>query len=312
VTYSIVARDSASGQLGVAVQTAMFAVGSVVPWARAGVGAVATQAITEISYGPRGLDAMASGADAATALAGAMAADPMTALRQVAMVDADGRTAVTTGDLCIDDAGHQQGDGYSVQANMMASPTVWPAMAEAYEATTGALASRLLAALDAGEAAGGDARGRMAAALIVVEADRAADPQLDDWSTCGSTTTPSRWSNCAGWSGWPTRSAASAGPSTSRWPVTAPPPWPSSNRRWPCSPTTRTCGSSTPVPGSPPARSTRPRPSCGPSCVTAHHGRPRAQLRGQGTHAPPPGTTVDDLLGSLRQTGGNSPRKPGV
>jgi len=169
VTYSIVARDGETGQLGVAVQTCMFAVGSVVPWVRAGVGAVASQAIAESAYGPRCLDALVEGGTAATALDAAVAADPMSALRQVGVVAADGSVAATTGELCIDHAGHQLGDGFAVQANMMRSPEVWPAMAEVFTASSGPLAQRLLATLAAGEAAGGDARGRMSAALVVVE-----------------------------------------------------------------------------------------------------------------------------------------------
>ena len=129
MTYSIVARDPATGELGVAVQTCMFAVGSVVPWARAGVGAVATQAIAEAAYGPRCLDALANGATASEALAAAQAADPMAALRQVGVVGADGTAAATTGELCIDHAGDVLGDGFAVQANMMSTAAVWPAMA---------------------------------------------------------------------------------------------------------------------------------------------------------------------------------------
>jgi uncharacterized Ntn-hydrolase superfamily protein len=176
VTYSIVARDPETGQLGVAVQTCMFAVGSVVPWVRAGVGAVASQAIAESAYGPRCLDAMADGGTAATALDAALAADPMSALRQVGVVAADGSVAATTGELCIDHAGHQLGDGFAVQANMMRSSEVWPAMAEAFISSSGPLAHRLLAALVAGEAAGGDARGRMSAALVVVDGVVPASP----------------------------------------------------------------------------------------------------------------------------------------
>ena len=176
MTYSIVARDEVSGELGVAVQTCMFAVGSVVPWARAGVGAVATQAIGEPAYGPRCLDQLASGTTATEALAAAQRADPFVALRQVGVVCADGTTAATTGELCIDHAGHVAGDGFSVQANMMSTPEVWPAMASAFSGSSGPLAHRLLAALVAGEAAGGDARGRMSAALLVVEGARPAQP----------------------------------------------------------------------------------------------------------------------------------------
>jgi uncharacterized Ntn-hydrolase superfamily protein len=169
VTYSIVARDDLTGELGVAVQTCMFAVGSLVPWARPGVGAVVSQAMSEPAYGPRCLDGLAAGRTALDALAAAQAADPMAALRQVGVVAADGTVAVATGALCIDHAGHVMGDGFAVQANMMSSPDVWPAMASAFESSAGPLARRLLAALVAGEQAGGDARGRMSAALLVVE-----------------------------------------------------------------------------------------------------------------------------------------------
>jgi uncharacterized Ntn-hydrolase superfamily protein len=169
VTYSIVARDDRTGQLGVAVQTAMFAVGSIVPWARPGVGAVATQAIAEPAYGPRCLDALAGGSDAAEALAAAQADDPMAVLRQVGVVGADGSAAAATGELCIDHAGEVVGNGFAVQANMMSTSEVWPAMASEFGSSSGPLARRLLGALVAGEAAGGDARGVMAAALIVVD-----------------------------------------------------------------------------------------------------------------------------------------------
>ncbi len=176
MTYSIVARDAVTGELGVAVQTCMFAVGSAVPWARPGVGAVASRAISEDAYGPRCLDALGSGATAADALAAAQAADPMAALRQVGVVGADGTVAVATGALCIDHAGDVVGDGFVVQANMMATPEVWPAMASEFSRSSGPLARRLLAALVAGEAAGGDARGRMSAALLVVAGTPASTP----------------------------------------------------------------------------------------------------------------------------------------
>jgi uncharacterized Ntn-hydrolase superfamily protein len=169
MTYSIVARDPATGQLGIAVQTCYLGVGSIVPWARPGVGAVATQAFSERAYGPRCLDALASGAAPAEALDRARAEDPGAEVRQVAVVGADGATAVATGAQCLDHAGHAVGDGYTTQANMVSSPDVWGAMAAGYEQASGPLARRLLAALDAGEAAGGDARGRMSAALVVVE-----------------------------------------------------------------------------------------------------------------------------------------------
>jgi uncharacterized Ntn-hydrolase superfamily protein len=173
MTYSIVARDPVTGDLGVAVQTAHLAVGGVVPWARPGVGAVATQASTELAYGPRCLDALAAGCDAAEALARAQAVDPMVALRQVGVVGADGSAASATGASCIDHAGHLVKDGFAVQANMMRNPEVWPAMATAFEESSGSLARRLLTALVAAEAAGGDARGRISAALLVVSGDAA-------------------------------------------------------------------------------------------------------------------------------------------
>lgn len=176
MTYSIVARDAVTGDLGVAVQTCMFAVGSTVPWARPGIGAVATQAITEAAYGPRCLDQLALGATATEALAAAQAADPMSALRQVGVVSSDGSVAVTTGELCIDHAGDFVGDGFVVQANMMSTPDVWRAMALAFTDSSGSLAHRLMAALKAGEEAGGDARGRMSAALLVVAGETPSQP----------------------------------------------------------------------------------------------------------------------------------------
>lgn len=154
----------------------MFAVGSIVPWARAGVGAVATQSFTERAYGPRCLASMADGRSADAALAAARGEDPGAVMRQVGVVDAGGATANFTGDLCISFAGDLRGDGYAVQANMMASRDVWPAMAAAYEGASGPFARRLLAALAAGEEAGGDARGAMSAAMKIVDAERRDDP----------------------------------------------------------------------------------------------------------------------------------------
>jgi uncharacterized Ntn-hydrolase superfamily protein len=179
MTYSIVARDPATGMLGVAVQTCMFAVGAIVPWARAGVGAVATQAMAEPAYGPRCLDALAAGASAREALDGASAADPGASVRQVAVIGADGTVAANTGAGCIDHAGHIVGEDFSAQANMIADPGVWPAMAEAFTSATGPLPRRLLAALRAAQAAGGDARGVMSAALLVVGGDRNGDRLVD-------------------------------------------------------------------------------------------------------------------------------------
>jgi uncharacterized Ntn-hydrolase superfamily protein len=168
-TYSIVARDSETGQLGVAVQSHYFATGAIVTWAEAGVGAVATQSFADPSYGKLGLDLMRAGRDAPDALAGLVAADPGREIRQVAMVDARGGAAAHTGASCIAEAGHIVDAGFSVQANMMLRATVWAAMADAYRAATGSLADRLIAALDAAEGEGGDVRGMQSAAMLVVD-----------------------------------------------------------------------------------------------------------------------------------------------
>jgi uncharacterized Ntn-hydrolase superfamily protein len=178
-TYSIVARDAETGQLGVAVQSHWFSVGTVVTWAEAGVGAVATQSFADPAYGPRGLELMASGLSADKALASLLAVDQGEAVRQVAMVDASGEVAVHTGASCIDAAGHHQGEGYSVQANMMLSDAVVPAMATAYEAAEGDLAERMMAALEAAEAAGGDIRGRQSAAMLIVSGTSTGRPWAD-------------------------------------------------------------------------------------------------------------------------------------
>jgi uncharacterized Ntn-hydrolase superfamily protein len=172
MTYSLVARDPETGELGVAVQSHFFAVGPIVPWAEPGVGAVATQSLVEVSYGPRGLELMRAGRSAAGALGELVDADPGEAKRQVAMIDAGGRVAVHTGQSCIAEAGHRVGVQMSAQANMMRNPTVPDAMVEAYSSTPGPLADRLLAALDAAEAEGGDIRGRQSAAILVVGGKR--------------------------------------------------------------------------------------------------------------------------------------------
>ena len=169
-TYSIVARDPDTGEMGVAVQSHWFSVGSVVSWAEAGVGAVATQSFVEPSYGPLGLALMGAGVPAPDALQALVAADEHPEVRQVAMVDAEGCAAAHTGDSCIPFAGQIVGEGFSVQANLMASEAVWPAMAAAFRDTEGNLAERMLAALAAGERAGGDIRGRQSAAIKVVAA----------------------------------------------------------------------------------------------------------------------------------------------
>ncbi len=160
MTYSIVARDPQTRELGVAVQSHYFQVGPTVPWALAGAGAVATQSRVDVRYGPLGVELMQAGFSAERALAAILAADSEPELRQVAMVDRDGQAAVHTGRRCIPEAGHRTGAGYSVQANLMLTNTVWDAMGEAFEHATGALAERMLAALDAAEAEGGDIRGK--------------------------------------------------------------------------------------------------------------------------------------------------------
>jgi uncharacterized Ntn-hydrolase superfamily protein len=175
-TYSIVAVDSATGQIGVAVQSHWFSVGSAVAWAEPGVGAVATQSFIEPAYGPRGLALMRSGIPAPAAMAALLRADPDSQVRQLAMIDVQGRVAAHTGSRDIPAAGQIVGRGYSVQANLMRNDRVWPAMAQAFEATRGNLVDRLLAALDAAEVAGGDIRGRQSAAIIVVSGDPRAKP----------------------------------------------------------------------------------------------------------------------------------------
>lgn len=177
MTYSIVARDADTGELGVAVQSHWFAVGPIVPWARPGVGAVATQANAEVAYGPRALALLQSGLDAETALARLVEEDEGSAGRQVAIVDANGTVAAHTGASAIPFAGHVTADGVTCQANIMVSADVWPAMLKAFQAHSGSLTHRLLAALDAAEAQGGDARGRQSAAILVVPAGG------DPWET---------------------------------------------------------------------------------------------------------------------------------
>ncbi len=168
--------DPATGQIGVAVQSHWFSVGSVVPWAEPGIGAVATQSFIDPSYGPRGLYLMRTGTPAPEALAALLRADADSQVRQVAMIDARGRVAAHTGSRDIPAAGHQVGRWYAVQANLMRNETVWPAMARAFEETDGDLAERMLVALEAAEVAGGDIRGRQSAALVVVSGDRTQAP----------------------------------------------------------------------------------------------------------------------------------------
>ncbi|HEX8856926.1 MAG TPA: DUF1028 domain-containing protein [Thermoleophilaceae bacterium] len=180
MTYSLVARDAETGELGVAVQSHYFSVGSIVPWAEPGVGAVATQSMVEVSYGPRGLELMRAGRRPFEALDELVRQDPAADVRQVAMVNAAGEVAVHTGPRCIREAGHASGEGVSCQANMMRRDSVWGAMLAAFESASGDLASRMLDALDAAEAEGGDIRGRQSASLLVVSPERGLDLRVED------------------------------------------------------------------------------------------------------------------------------------
>lgn len=199
-TFSIVAFDPATGEMGVAVQSHWFAVGGEVPWAEAGVGAVATQSFIDPSYGPLGLSLMRAGKSAPDALHGLLIADDACNVRQVAMVDTQGRVATFTGAKDIQPAGGiagasndtrsiqcggqpggtlQVGKNYAVQANLMSNDKIWPAMSKAYESTKGDMAERMLAALDAAQAVGGDVRGRQSAAIVIVPAKGTGKPWQD-------------------------------------------------------------------------------------------------------------------------------------
>ncbi|MHB8611586.1 MAG: DUF1028 domain-containing protein [Candidatus Dormibacteraceae bacterium] len=188
MTYSIVARDKKTGEFGVAVQSHYFQVSPAVPWALAGVGAVATQSHVNLSYGPLGLGLLQAGYTAEQALKALTAGDPRAEVRQCAIVDASGSVAAHTGARCIPAAGHVLGDGFSCQANLMEKDTVWDAMAQAFTSTDAPLAERMMAALEAAEAEGGDIRGTQSAAMLVVAAsgtgrswdDRIIDLRVDD------------------------------------------------------------------------------------------------------------------------------------
>lgn len=190
-TYSIVAYDPDASQWGVAVQSHYFGTGRVVTWAEAGVGVVATQSLVEISYGPLGLELMRAGKTASEALAGLVAADARSDVRQVAMIDGQGNVAAHTGASCIPEAGHRIGKHFSVQANMMLKNTVWDAMADAFEGAKGDLAERMMVALEAAENEGGDVRGKQSAAMLVVSGEisgaawlrRMIDLRVDDAPT---------------------------------------------------------------------------------------------------------------------------------
>jgi len=174
MTYSIVARDPQTGRFGVAVQSHYLGVGPVVPWLEAGVGAVATQASVNISFGPLGLELLRAGRSAAEVVAALVASDPQAQVRQLGVVDARGQAAAHTGADCIPACGHLVGDGFTVQGNLLERDTCWPAMAAAYQSALAEGApfeERLLRAMEAAEAEGGDVRGRQSAALMVVSAD---------------------------------------------------------------------------------------------------------------------------------------------
>jgi uncharacterized Ntn-hydrolase superfamily protein len=187
-TYSIVARDPKTGELGVAVQSHWFSVGTKVSWAKAGIGAIATQSFINTSFGSRGLALLAAGCSADDVVAQLIAEDEGRELRQLAVVDSRGHAAAYTGQKCVAEAGHYVGKNFSVQANLMLTDTVWPAMAQAFESTTGPLAERMMSALKAAQAAGGDIRGKQSAALLVVRGqstgeswnDRLIDLRVDD------------------------------------------------------------------------------------------------------------------------------------
>ena len=187
-TFSIVGRDPENGDLGVAVQSKFFAVGAIVPWAKAGVGAVATQSWTNTTYGSKGLELLENGLSAQQALDRLVAADGGRSQRQVGVIDADGNVANYTGDECMEWAGARSGENYTAQGNLLTGKAVVEAMGEAFEETEGELAEKLMAALSAGQEKGGDRRGQQAAALLVVREnggeggfnDRYIDLRVDD------------------------------------------------------------------------------------------------------------------------------------
>jgi uncharacterized Ntn-hydrolase superfamily protein len=188
-TFSIVARDPETGEMGVAVQSHWFSVGSIVSWGEAGVGVIATQSFVNVSFGPRGLEMLKQGKTSREVVDALIASDEGRHVRQLAIVDAKGNAAAWTGEKCISQAGHEIGDNFSVQANMMLNKTVWPAMAKAYRGSKGQpLAERLMTALEAAQVEGGDIRGKQSAAILVVRGkstgkiweDRLIDLRVED------------------------------------------------------------------------------------------------------------------------------------
>lgn len=176
MTYSIVARDPATGQLGIGTQTHFFGVGALLPWAEAGVGAVATQAFVKVGHGPHGLELLRARASAPTTVDVLVSDDPDAAYRQLGIVDATGRVASHTGDSCAPNATSAQGHQVTVQGNMLADPDVCSAALTTFESAEGDLADRILAGLHAAEATGGDVRGSQSAALLVVSSVRSTTP----------------------------------------------------------------------------------------------------------------------------------------
>lgn len=187
-TFSIVARDTVTGEMGVAVQSHWFSVGSLVTWGKAGVGVVATQSFVNPSFGPRGLSLLENGLTPKLAVETLLELDEGRAVRQLAILDVQGNVAAYTGEHCIEAAGHIIGDNFSVQANLMDKNTVWPAMAKAFENAKGSLAERMLVAMEAAQNEGGDIRGKQSAAILVVKAkstgnsweDKVVDLRVED------------------------------------------------------------------------------------------------------------------------------------
>ncbi len=187
-TYSIVARDTVTGEMGVAVQSHWFSVGSIVTWGKAGVGVVATQSFVNPSFGPRGLSLLENGLTPKMAVEAMLRLDEGREVRQLAILDAYGNVEAFTGKNCIEAAGHIVGNNFSVQANLMDKNTVWPAMARAFKNAKGSLAERMLSAMEAAEAEGGDIRGKQSAAILVVKAkstgnswqDKVVDLRVED------------------------------------------------------------------------------------------------------------------------------------
>lgn len=187
-TYSIIAHDPLTGDMGVAVQSHCFSVGRIVGWGEAGVGIVATQSMTNPAFGPKGLEMLRSGSSPRDIVSELVQADEEREMRQLAVLDSSGKAAAFTGARCVPFCGHKVGDHFSVQANMMASDQVWPSMAKSFQEAKGPLAERMIEALTAAETAGGDFRGRQSASLLVVRGtptgrlweDRTIDLRVED------------------------------------------------------------------------------------------------------------------------------------